>query len=331
MNILRKLKSSVNCIKLTAAIILPLTVSTAMAADLKISTPTPPPHIFSKSAELFAKKLAEDETLGLKAKVFPSNRLGDVPTVLSLLQSGAVQFTIVPVGALAQRNDAFYGWFLPYQFASIKEAGAATALPEAKQMLTLLEDQGLVGVNYIFPGQRHLLSKKKIESSSDLAGLKVRAFPNDIFKAWWSSVGAAATAIPLPDIMPTLVTGVIDAVDVDVDIVIGLQMHKQAKHLTLTNHMAFPGAVLISKVWWDGLKETQQQHVSGIWQEVATWALATQIENEKTIIEKLAASGAIVNLINSDVFSPFAKKVNDEFIARDPAIAAFAAAVAASK
>jgi TRAP-type transport system periplasmic protein len=53
--------------------------------------------------------------------------------------------------------------------------------------------------------------------------------------------------------MPSLVTGVIDAVDVDIDIVSGLQMHKQAPYLALTNHMAFPGALLVSTRWWNDL------------------------------------------------------------------------------
>lgn len=326
MTFLNHLKTGLAGLVLATAMALPLTP--ALAANIKFGTPTPPPHIFTKAAERFAEIVAADKSLDMSVKVFPSNRLGDVPTTLSLLQSGAAQFTLVPVGALAQRNDAFYGWFLPYMFPSLKEAGAAAALPEARQMLTLLEEQGLVGMAYIFPGQRHLLSKTAISSPADLKGLKVRAFPNDIFHAWWSAVGAAPTALPLPQIMPSLVTGVIDAVDVDVDIVIGLKMHKQAKHLILTNHMAFPGAVLISKVWWDNLDAAKQKRISKIWSQVEAWALETQIANEAAIISKLEADGAEVNRIDASVFAPFAKAISDEFIARDPAIAAFAAAVA---
>lgn len=325
MTILKNLTKGLTGVAVVAA--LASTISVVSAAEVKFGTPTPPPHIFTKSAERFAELVSADATLDMSVKVFPSNRLGDVPTTLSLLQSGAVAFTIVPVADLANRTDAFYGWFLPYQFDDLAEAGAAAGLPEARDMLTLLENQGMVGAAYIFPGQRHLLSKVAISGPDDLKGLKVRAFPNDIFNSWWNAVGAAPTALPLPEIMPSLVTGVIDAVDVDVDIVIGLQMHQQANHLTLTNHMSFPGAALISKAWWDSLDSAKQERIGEIWTEVEVWALETQIANEVAIIDKLAADGAIVNYINVDVFSSFAAEVTAEFVSRDPAIAAFANAV----
>ena len=295
---------------------------TAQARELKLSTPTPEPHIMTKSAhhmaEAFVAEGAEDTIA-----VFPANKLGDVPTVLSLLQSGAIEFAIIPVGDLANRDPSFLGWFLPYQFDTLEEAGAAAQSDEAKEMLARLDAQGIKGLGYVFPGQRHLLSSKPVRSVADMSGLKVRAFPNDIFNAWWRELGAAPTALPLPEIMPSLVTGVIDAVDVDIDIVMGLQMHKQAPDLVLTNHMAFPAAILASRRWWSGLSPEEQTRVQKIVEETQDWAIATQTAGEAALLEKLAADGAQITTLDDPALREAGAAVRDAFLDRDPLIRRF--------
>jgi TRAP-type transport system periplasmic protein len=294
----------------------------AGAEEVRLSAPTPPMHIFTRSAERFKEAMGE-QTDEVEVKVFAGNALGDVPTVLSLLQSGAVQFAIVPVGDLARVDEAFYAWFLPYQFENLADAAAAADLPAARQMLADLEGQGYFGLAYLFPGQRHLLSTFPASKLADLEGKRVRAFPNDIFRAWWTAIGAAPTALPLPEIMPSLVTGVIDAVDVDIDIVSGLQMHKQAPYLAMTNHMAFPGALLVSTRWWSGLDAETQDKIRQTLQEVQAWAIEVQTAEEKSLLEKLKADGLTVAQVDRDAFRAVADEVWAEFASRDPLIQEF--------
>ncbi|MEM1272374.1 MAG: TRAP transporter substrate-binding protein [Pseudomonadota bacterium] len=295
---------------------------TVTAEEFRISTPTPPPHIFTRTANHMAEALAASEQEDTLA-VFPVNQLGNVPTVLSLLQSGALELAIVPVGDLANRDPAFLGWFLPFQFEDLAEAGAASQSAPAREMLDRLERQGLVGLGYVFPGQRHVLSTDAIAGIEDLDELKIRAFPNDIFSAWWREVGAAPTALPLPEIMPSLVTGVIDAVDVDLDIVMGLRMFEQAPNLVMTNHMSFPGAILASGQWWSGLTAEQQANIEAIVADSTTWALATQIETEAALPGVLEENGAIVTTLDTEELRSAGAAVTEAFLDRDPLIRTF--------
>lgn len=298
-----------------------LAAPTASADELRFSTPTPPPHIFTKTANRLAEALSSPD--GDRIEVYPVNQLGNVPTVLSLLQSGAVEFAIVPVGDLANRDPSFFGWFLPYQFETLAEAGAASATRPAKDMLARMEAQGIKGLGYVFPGQRHVLSKDPVSAPEDFENLKIRAFPNDIFRAWWSELGAAPTALPLPEIMPSLVTGVIDAVDVDIDIVFGLKMYEQAPYLTLTNHMAFPGAVLASLRWWSGLDAGRQEEIAAAVAEAQAWAIETQTAGERALLGKLRDAGATVSEMDGPALRDAGARVRDAFLDRDPLVRAF--------
>jgi TRAP-type C4-dicarboxylate transport system substrate-binding protein len=306
---------------LTAACAAIVLSTGANAADLRFSTPTPANHIFTRMADRLAGELSTD---GDAIKVFSSNQMGDVPTVLSMLQTGAAEFTIVPVGTLAQRDPAFFGWFLPYQFKTLAEAGAAAKTEPAKEMLARLANQGVIGLGYVFPGQRHVISREPILTPADVQGMRVRAYPNDIFRAWWAELGGAATALSNPEIMPSLVTGVIDAVDTDIDIVLGLGMYTQAPHLTLTNHMAFPGAVLVSRRWWEAQSPERQEQIRAAVTAAEDWAVADMIENEEKLLEELAAiKGAEVHQIDTAPFEAHAQAVTDQFIDADPLIVEF--------
>ena len=304
----------------TALIVATGMAAPAMARDLRFSTPTPSQHIFTRMADRLAKELStDDEAIG----VFGSNQIGNVPTALTMLQSSALEFAIVPVGDLAQRDPAFFAWFLPYQFKTLAEAGAASHTEPAMKMLDRLGDQGIVGLGYVFPGQRHVIAREPIETPVDLKGLKIRAFPNDIFRAWWADFGAAATALPNPEIMPSLVTGVIDAVDTDIDIVAALGMYTQAPHLTLTNHMAFPGAVLVSRRWWESQSPERQQQVRDAVSEAQDWAIEDMVAGEEQLLKDLEAKGTIVHRVDTDPFEAHAPAVTAQFIDRDPLIREF--------
>ena len=220
-------------VKVLGALALAFASFQPVAADeLRFSTPTPPPHIFTKMANRIAESLSEPD--GDQIKVFPVNPLG-----------------------------------------------------------------------------------------TDLEGLKSRAFPNDIFRAFWSELDAAPSALPLPEIMPSLVTGVIDAVDVDIDIVFGLKMHEQAPNLVLTNHMAFPGAVLASARWWSGLDADRQQEITDAVAEAQAWAIEEQTAGEVALLERLNEAGTNVTMLEDDALLAAGVTVREAFLSRDPLVAAF--------
>lgn len=75
---------------------------------------------------------------------------------------------------------------------------------------------------------RHVLSLEPVKSPKDLANKKIRAFPSPIYNDWWAANGAAPTAMPLSEVAPSLTTKLLDAVDIDLDALVGLKFHQQA-------------------------------------------------------------------------------------------------------
>ena len=291
------------------------------AATLHFSTPTPQKHIMTRAAGEFSRLLEEASGGRYQVQVSPLNKFGDIPVVMSLLQTGAIQFAFVPAGDLARRDDTFYAWFLPYLFDDVADAGTAATSPAAREMLDRLRSHDLIGLGYVFPGQRHVLSRREIRSLQDLRRKKVRAFPNEIFEMWWKEVGAAPTALPLPEIAPSLITGVLDAVDVDLDIVMGQKYYKQAPCLGLSNHMSFPGVAVASAKWWASLTPSDRMLVRQTFASIQAWALAEQVTAEVNTLEKLRSEG--VKVYHIPAAADAADHVITAFVDRHPLIRAF--------
>src|SRR5690625_7827904 len=110
-----------------------------------------------------------------------------------------------------------------------------------------------------FAGMDPVLSTKPVNEPADLKNHTVRALPGEIANDWWTGKKAAPTAMPLSEVASALTTNLLNAIDIDLDAVVGMKFHQQAPYLSLTNHMAFPGVIVISKRYWDRLDEEEQQ------------------------------------------------------------------------
>jgi len=297
--------------------------ATGWAKTLMLGHTVPPSHVWHKVAVHFADSL-ETETNGrLKVKVNPLSKLGNEKQLVSMLQSGAIPFSILPVGVLSNREESMLGWFLPYLFDDVRQAGAAAASSSARQMLKKLETHGIVGIGYCFAGMRHVLSIKPVNSPQDLVNKKIRAFPSPIFNDWWNANGAAPTALPLGEIAPSLTTNLLDAVDVDLDIVVGLKFHHQAPYLALTNHMAFPGVFMASKKWWGGLSNDDQNLIQKLYHEAEVWGIDLQAKAEISNLEKLKADGVTVTNLNLDSFKKIAHEIREKYTGKNDLILKF--------
>lgn len=196
--------------------------TTAHAQAIKLGHIVPPTHVWHQISEKIATDLDAATGGKMKVAVSPLQKLGNEAQMINLMQAGAQQLGVFTVGGLANREEALLGWSLPYVFKDVAHATRAAATPAAQDMLKRLDAHGLVGLGYAFAGMRHVLSLQPVASAKDLANKKVRSFPSPIDNDWWQANGAAPTAMPLSEVAPSLTTKLLDAVDVDLDALVGL-------------------------------------------------------------------------------------------------------------
>ncbi len=308
---------------LAAGVALSAAAMTAHAQTLKLGHITPPTHVWHQVSEKIAADLNKASGGKMKMEVSPLQKLGNEAQMIQLLRSGAMQFGVLTVGGLSNREESFLAWSLPYVFKDVEHASRAAATPAAKEMLKRLEPHGMVGLGYAFAGMRHVLALQPVKSAKDLANKKVRSFPSPIYNDWWNANGAAPTALPLSEVAPSLTTKLLDAVDVDLDALVGLKFHQQAPNLTLTNHMAFPAAIVVSRKWWDSRSQAERDMSAKVVADAEKWGYKTAIDADIGNLAKAKADGAKV--VDADIksFQAVGGKVRDQYTAKNPLIADF--------
>ena len=312
--------------KAVRAVVAGLALSAAAIANaqtLKLGHITPPTHVWHQVSGKIAADLSQASGGKMKIAVSPLQKLGNEAQMINLMQAGAQQFGVFTVGGLANREESFLAWSLPYMFKDVAHASRAASTPAAREMLKRLDKHGLVGLGYAFAGMRHVLSVQPVASASDLANKKIRSFPSPVYNDWWSANGAAPTAMPLSEVAPSLTTKLLDAVDVDLDALVGLKFHQQAPNLTLTNHMAFPAVIVVSKKWWDSRTQADRDMITKIVADAEQWGFKTAIDADAANLEKARADGAQVVKADIASFQAAGGKVRDQYIGRNPLIADF--------
>ncbi|MCP1772728.1 tripartite ATP-independent transporter DctP family solute receptor [Neisseria perflava] len=290
---------------------------------LKLGHVTPPTHVWHKVALKIGENLKSKSGGEMTVAVSPLSKLGSEGLMMDMLRSGALPMAILTVGPVSNREPAFMGWSLPYLFRDVHHATAAASTPVTQDMLKSLDKHGMVGMGYGFAGMRHVLSSRTISSPADLKNQKVRVFPNPVYKDYWQALGTAPTPLPLSEVAPGLTTNLLDAVDIDLDALVGMKFHQQAPNLALTNHMAFPSVIVVSKRYWDGLNDKQRKMLADSIKEAEIWGYTQAVTAEESNLQTVVKDGAKLQKVDLKPFTAIGEKVSQSYTVRYPKIQQF--------
>lgn len=268
------------------------------------------------------KKFAElvnQKTNGrIKIEVFPSSQLGEEKAVIEQVQLGAIEFTRVSTGPLAEFNKAFGVFSLPYIFENEEHEWNFLNGPDAQKLLEGLSDSKFMGLSYYDSGARSFYTRKPVTSIEDLKGMKIRVIQNKVNIDLMQALGASATPMPYGDVFNALQTGVIDGAENNWPSFYTSKHYEQAKNFIMDAHQRVPEVLMASKVTWDKLSDADKQAIK----EAAMESVAYQREQwkkfEKEAEDKVRAAGVTVTDISDlkpwqEAVKPMIEKYRSEY------------------
>lgn len=242
----------------------------------------------------FAELVKERSNGRITIEVFPSAQLGEEKAVVEQVQLGAIEFTRVSSGPLAEFNKDFGVFSLPYIFDNDDHVWDFLLSDDGTKLLNSLESSRMKGLAYYSSGSRNFYSSKPINSVADLKGLKIRVQQNKINMELMEALGANATPMPYGEVYSSLQTGVIDAAENNYPSYYSAKHFEVAPYLIEDGHQRVPEVLLISKTTWDGLSAGDQEII----RQAAIDSIEFQREEwgkyEKISEESVVAEGATV-------------------------------------
>ncbi|WP_404468337.1 TRAP transporter substrate-binding protein [Sutcliffiella horikoshii] len=292
--------------------------------SFKLAHITPTNHMWHQAAEKFAEELESKSDGRMKVEIYPASQLGTEADMVQQIEAGSVDFGLITAAYMSSRSPSFAAWFMPYAFEDINAAHEARTSDVSKKILATLDEQGLIGLDYLFAGQRVMLFKdKEVTSPEDMAGLKLRVTPSPPMQDFYRSAGASPEGLPLPEVYAAVQTGVIDGMDMDLDAAITNKYYEVVKYGAVTNHMVWPSVAIVNKSTFEGMSEADQKIVRDALTVATDFAVNTRSGQEEEFRQTLSDNGMKIYDIPADAFADQIAEFDAKYKDSDPLIKEF--------
>lgn len=274
----------------------------------------------------FADLVAERSNGRIKINVYHSSQLGEEKSVIEQVQLGAIDFTRVSTGAVAEFNKGLGVFSLPYIFDSEAHEWNFLTSDYAKQMLANLEKSKFIGLAYYDSGARSFYTKNPVKTPADLKGMKIRVIQNKINMDMVSALGASATPMPYGEVFSSIQTGVIDGAENNAPSYLTANHYQAAKNYVLDAHQRVPEVLMASKATWDKLSEADRKLIKQAAEDSVKFQRESWASYDKAAMEKLKAAGIVVTEVKDlkpwqDAVKPVIEKYTADYKAELEAIA----------
>jgi TRAP-type transport system periplasmic protein len=241
-----------------------LPVSTAQAqvkGELKIASLAPAGSSWAKILEAGGKEIEQKTNGRVKPKFFFSGQQGDERDVVRKMKVGQIDGSAITAVGLGLIRSDVRVLELPFLFKNDKEVDYVRErmAPDFEKQFA---EAGYILLSWGDVGWTHLYSNIAIEKRADLAATKMWAWTDDpIVRAFFKRLGVNGVPLGVPDVLPSLQTGHIDACYASPLAAVALQWYKKVKFATSVPISYSIGALVVRKPVFEAMSAEDQKIV----------------------------------------------------------------------
>ena len=205
-------------------------------------------------------KLVGEKTQGrVEIRVFPGSQLGNLAEMVDGVRIGSIQMGHHDFSSLDRVDRDVAVFRAPFVFRDPEHAMKATdeaTSPVMKEInQRLVEKGGMRIVANFYRGARQLTARYPVRSPKDMQGKKFRAVPTPLWNSMIKGMGAIPTPVEISEIMPALMTGLVEGQENPLNNIIARKMWEANKFVMMTSHMESVLAVFINEKSWTSIPE----------------------------------------------------------------------------
>ena len=170
------------------------------------------------------------------------------------VQTGQLDMARVNVGGFNSTVPSTVPLSLPFLFKSTAHLRRVLDGPIGEEILTSLEERGIIALCFYDTGPRSLYSvNAPIRTVADMKDLKIRVQPGDLGPIVVRALGAVPVPMPYSHIGEALKSHAIDAADSNWPAYVADGHYRYARTYNETRHSYAPGVVIVSRAAWQEL------------------------------------------------------------------------------
>ncbi|HAK50824.1 MAG TPA: C4-dicarboxylate ABC transporter [Gammaproteobacteria bacterium] len=205
--------------------------SQSHAKTLKLATISPEFLEWMQQLRTSTKQIEQVTDGRVKFRIYPGGAMGDDDTVLRKMRIGQLHGGVVAAGSLTRFFPDLQIYNLPLTFKSYDEVDYIRQRMD-QRIVDGLRTGGIVSFHLTETGFAYLLSKDPVKSVEDVRKLKAWIPDGDPIAAELiKTFGVSPIPLSIPDVLPGLQTGIIDAVAVPPVVALSLQWHNHVDYM----------------------------------------------------------------------------------------------------
>ncbi len=233
-----------------------------------------------------------------------SATLGSEREMMDMVATGALQGT--RGGLFADANPKFVIFMLPFL---VSDWDQATRLLNSDLTRSINEGARKHGFHIPATGisqgfRAHTNNVRPIKTAGDLAGLKMRVPPQEIYVLTAQALGSSPQEMPVSEVYSALKTGVLDGQDNPPSNIWDYKFFEVQRFMTITNYATGPDPFIIDLNWYERLPADLKKTFDQVAIEAIAYSDKLNRESEQDYISLLEQEME-VNYVSDDDLDSF--------------------------
>ncbi|MCF8105892.1 MAG: TRAP transporter substrate-binding protein DctP [Desulfohalobiaceae bacterium] len=265
-------------------------------------------------ANKFADHMRQWSDGKIDIEVYPYGTLGSEGDINELAQLGVVEFVFSDYAWISAFVPQAQVLALNYIFPTEKVPQVLDWMMHNGQFYPLLEQafekNGLVPMSVMFEGWQWLTTNKKIESLSDMKGLKIRVMSSKLLVEDYKAYGAVPTPMDYGEVYSGLQMGLIDGQVNPLFAISSMKFYEVQKYCTQLKNEPFLGIPSVNLDFFNSLPENARQEMITFWQdsiiEAGDWIMEKNADDKEKMKE--AKPELEFNVLDDQAIAEFEKQ-----------------------
>ena len=232
----------------------PIHAARNRAVRVRLGTLAPKGSSYTKHLQVMGEKWRQAPGGGALLTIYPDGTMGSEADMVRRMRLGQLQAGMLTAVGLGEIEPAVTGLqYMPMMFRSLEEVDY---IGERLQPMLgkRLEEKGFVVLFWGDSGWVRFFSKQPIIRPDDLRKAKLFVWTHSAADLdTYRSVGCNPVPLETVDILPSLQSGLINAVPLPPSIALAGQVDRQAPHMLDLAYAPLVGAAVIMKKTWDAI------------------------------------------------------------------------------